>query len=265
MDLTAAIVQYSPNEDKEHNLGIIESLTREAVSKGARLVVLPEYAIYTVPTMDDRFVENAETLEGPCVERISRLSAELKVAVIFGINEIAGNGRIHNTLIGMDSGKILSTYRKVHLYDAFGYKESARVVAAEPNNGALFDVEGHSIGMQTCYDLRFPETTRALVDEGATIIALPAEWIPGPLKEYHWNTLIRSRAIENTVFVVASDQCAPTGSGHSAIIDPMGIPLASVGEAQGVAVASISSQRIQDVRKVNPAINLRRYKVIPKA
>lgn len=264
MGLTTAVIQYSPNEDKERNLGIIESLIREAVTKGSRLVVLPEYAIYTVPTMDDRFVENAETLYGPCVEKISQLSAELKVAVIFGINEIAGNGRIHNTLIGMDSGKIISTYRKVHLYDAFGYKESDRVIAAEPNNGTIFEVEGNRIGMQTCYDLRFPETTRALVDQGATIIAVPAEWIPGPLKEYHWNTLIRSRAIENTVYVVASGQCAPTGAGHSAIIDPMGVPLATVGEAQGIAITNVNSQRIEDVRKINPAINLRRYKVIPK-
>jgi len=152
----------------------------------------------------------------------------------------------------------------VHLYDAFGYRESDRVIAAEPNNGTLFEIDGAKVGMQTCYDLRFPEVTRALVDSGANIIALPAEWIPGPLKEYHWNTLIRARAIENTVFVLAADQCAPTGAGNSAIIDPMGISLAAVGESSGVAIAELSEQRLSEVRAINPALELRRYQVIVK-
>lgn len=264
MSLVSAVVQYAPSEDKDNNLEVIELLVRQAVSEGARLVVLPEYAIYTAPSMDDRFVDNAEALDGPSVQRISALSAELKVAIIFGINEIAGEKRIYNTLIGLDGGEINAIYRKVHLYDAFGYRESDRVTAAEPNNGNLLEVDGTKIGMQTCYDLRFPESTRSLVDEGASVIALPAEWIPGPLKEYHWNTLIRARAIENTIFVLAADQCAPTGSGNSAIIDPMGISLATVGESQGIAVAALSEQRLSEVRSINPALTLRRYQVSPR-
>src|SRR5699024_4931583 len=128
----------------------------------------------------------------------------------------------------------------VHLYDAFGYKESSHVLAADPSEPQIMSVGDLTVGMQTCYDLRFPEVSRTLINAGADVLALPAEWVPGPLKEYHWNTLIRARAIENTVYVLASDQNAPTGVGNSAIIDPMGIALSSIGDGQGHAIADIS-------------------------
>lgn len=261
MTIIAAVLQYAPTDNKVENFEKIDSLIRKAVDAGARLAVLPEYAIYTVPSMDDRFVDNAETLDGPSIAKLKKLSNDLDVAIVCGINESTDGKRIYNTLVGINGGEVCAVYRKVHLYDAFGYRESDRVIAAKPNNGTLFEVDGFKIGMQTCYDLRFPEVTRALIDSGANVIALPAEWIPGPLKEYHWNTLIRARAIENTVYVLAADQCAPTGAGNSAIIDPMGITLASVGEISGVAVAELCDQRLKDVRSINPALELRRYTV----
>lgn len=100
-----------------------------------------------------------------------------------------------------------------------------------------------------------------LIDAGANVIALPAEWVPGPLKEYHWNTLIRARAIENTAYILAADQCAPTGAGQSAIIDPMGIAIAQVGEIAGLGIATVTQERLDAVRRTNPALELRRYKV----
>lgn len=261
MTLMSAVLQYNPTDNKAANLEVIESQLRDAAARGVRLAVLPEYAIYTVSTMDQRFVDSAEALDGPAVTKLKELSAELGLALVAGINETATDDRIYNTLVGIDQGEIKSVYRKVHLYDAFGYKESDRVIAAEPGNGEIFEVDGFVVGMQTCYDLRFPEVSRTLIDQGATILALPAEWVPGPLKEYHWNTLIRARAIENTAYVLAADQCAPTGAGQSAIIDPMGIALAQVGEAAGIGIATISQTRLDSVRQTNPALSLRRYKV----
>lgn len=259
--ITCAVLQYNPTHDKTANLDVIESLLRDAAANGVRLAVLPEYAIYTVPAMDQRFVDSAEDLDGPAVTRLRELSAELGLALVAGINEAATDERIYNTLVGIDRGELVSIYRKVHLYDAFGYKESDRVIAAEPGNGSVFEVDGSTVGMQTCYDLRFPEVSRMLVDQGASILALPAEWVPGPLKEYHWNTLIRARAIENTAYVLAADQCAPTGAGQSAIIDPMGIALAQVGENVGLGIARVTQERLDSVRQTNPALTLRRYRV----
>lgn len=263
MSLTVAVAQYAPTGDKTANLAVIENLLRQAADRGARLVVLPEYATFTVPAMDNRFVESAEPLDGPTVTRITEIAKELGLTVIAGVNETADEGRIHNTLVGLQDGEIKAVYRKVHLYDAFGYKESDKVQAADPGRPELIEVDGFTVGMQTCYDLRFPEVSRTLVDAGAEILALPAEWVPGPLKEYHWNTLIRARAIENTAYVVAADQCAPTGAGHSTVVDPMGIALAAVGEAQGLGIAVVERERLDHVRTVNPALTLRRYGVVP--
>ncbi|WP_304111765.1 carbon-nitrogen hydrolase family protein [Mycolicibacterium bacteremicum] len=264
MNLTAAIAQFAPTEDKAANIQTMVDLLGRAAARGAELVVLPEYAVFTVPTMDDRFVETAEPLDGPSVTRLAEESANLGLTVIVGVNEAAADGRIHNTLVALQGGAVAAVYRKVHLYDAFGYRESDRVIAADPAAPELVELNGFTIGMQTCYDLRFPETSRSLVDAGADVIALPAEWVPGPLKEYHWNTLLRARAIENTVYVLAADQISPAGSGHSAILDPMGIPLAALGEAAGVGVAVLERDRINHVRTVNPALTLRRYRVQPE-
>lgn len=264
MTLTVATAQFAPTEDKTENLELIESYVRDAAARGAGLVVLPEYAIFTAPVMDDRFVETAETLDGPAVTRVAELSDELGIAVILGINEQAGAGRIHNTLVAVQDGSVAAVYRKVHLYDAFGYVESDRVEAGAPLKPEVLNVGGFTVAMQTCYDLRFPEVSRSLVDAGAEILALPAEWVPGPLKEYHWNVLVRARAIENTVFVVAADQCAPTGAGNSVILDPMGNVLASIGEHAGLAIAQVDRARLDHVRRINPALSLRRYRVSPR-
>jgi predicted amidohydrolase len=264
MSLTAAIAQFAPTEDKAANLEAMTGLLRQAAERGAELVVLPEYAVFTVPTMDDRFVDTAEPLDGPSVTRLAECAAELNLTVIAGVNESAEDGRIHNTLVGIQGGKVAAVYRKVHLYDAFGYKESDRVLAADPSTPQLLEVNGFTVGMQTCYDLRFPETSRVLVDAGADVIALPAEWVPGPLKEYHWNTLLRARAIETIVYVLAADQIAPAGCGNSVILDPMGIPVAALGEAAGIGVAQLDRSRLDHVRTVNPALTLRRYRVQPE-
>ena len=125
-----------------------------------------------------------------------------------------------------------------------------------------FEVDGLRFGMQTCYDLRFPEVTRRIVDAGAQVLLLPAEWVPGPLKEDHWTTLLRARAIENTIYVAAADQCAPTGAGNSMIVDPMGLVLTSLGEQTAVGMAQLSEERLHAVRLKNPALKLRRFTVI---
>lgn len=263
MTLRVAVGQFAPSEDKEANLAEIEALSHNAAGRGARLVVFPEYAVFTAPDMDDRFVDSAEPLEGPAVSRLCALSGETGLSLVIGVNETAGEGRIHNALVGIQDGAVTAVYRKVHLYDAFGYRESDRVRAADPSKPQLLQVDGYTVGMQTCYDLRFPETSRALVDAGADVIALPAEWVPGPLKEQHWNTLIRARAIENTIYVAAADQTAPSGAGNSAVIDPMGISVAALGESSGVAVAVVERDRLDHVSQVNPALALRRYRVTP--
>ncbi len=264
MSLTVAVAQLGPGEDKATNLRAIEEHLRTAAARGARLVVLPEFSVFTAPAMDERFVVSAEPLDGPSVGRLRELSAELDLTVVAGVNETADGERIHNALVGVQDGQVRAVYRKVHLYDAFGYRESDRVMAADPQEAALLEVDGFTVGLQTCYDIRFPEVSRTLVDAGADVLAVPAAWAPGPLKEYHWGTLLRARAIENTVYVLGADQTGPTSVGSSVVLDPMGVALAAAGETPGVAVAQLDRTRLEQVRAVNPALRLRRYRVVPK-
>lgn len=265
--VSIAVAQFAPGLNKQENNKRITELVREAAELGASLVVLPEYAMFTAPSMDGSFLATAEPLSGPFVAGLSELARELSIFVVAGINEeLEGGEQISNTLVAVGpEGGVVAVYRKLHLYDAFGYKESELVRPGAFEAPETFEVEGLSFGMQTCYDLRFPEVTRRIVDAGAQALLLPAEWVPGPLKEDHWTTLLRARAIENTIYVAAADQCAPTGAGNSMIVDPMGVVLAALGEQTAVAVANLSEERLRTVRLKNPALELRRFQVTPKA
>jgi len=125
-----------------------------------------------------------------------------------------------------------------------------------------FAVGGLRVGLQTCYDIRFPEVTRRLVDAGAELVLVPAEWVRGPLKEQQWRTLLTARAIENTVYVAAADHGPPIGVGTSMIVDPMGVDLVTIGETTDVGLAWLTSARLAQVRAVNPALRLRRFGVV---
>ena len=168
-----------------------------------------------------------------------------------------------NTVVAVDAGGILSRYRKLHLYDAFGQRESDWVEPGELAEPETFEVDGMRFATMTCYDLRFPEVTRVLADTGAEVVLVAAEWVRGPLKEHHWQTLLQARAIENTLFVAAADQPPPLGVGHSTIIDPQGVEIAAVGTGTGVAVAHLDRDAVERVRRVNPALRLRRFAVTP--
>lgn len=263
MNLHAAVIQYAPTADTTENLETIRTLVGKAADQGADLAVLPEYATFAKPKFDQSYIDSAEPLDGKTVTALRELSSEANTTIIAGVHEPDGQGRMYNTLVGIQDGKVVATYRKVHLYDAFGMQESEWVTPGAIEEAQLLEVNGLKVGLQTCYDLRFPEVSRVLVDAGADVLVIPAAWVPGPLKEFHWTTLLRARAIENTVYIVATDQSAPIGVGHSTIIDPMGISLATIGDEVGVAQAELTSERIANVRAINPAVSARRFTVKP--
>jgi predicted amidohydrolase len=264
--VAVAVAQFAPTTDAVDNLASIRSLATTAASRGARLVVFPEYSSYFASELGQDFVDAAQTLDGEFVAGVRSLATELDIYVIVGLVErIDETARFSNTLVAVSpAGDIVATYRKLHLYDAFGEKESRWVRPGEIEPPQLFDFEGFRVGLQTCYDLRFPEVTRRLVDAGATLVLVPSEWVRGPLKEAHWRTLITARALENTIYVAAADQTPPIGVGNSMIVDPMGVEIATLGEVKDVAVATISPDRIATVRTLNPALALRRFAVIDK-
>ena len=265
-----AVAQFAPGADEAANLHTIRRLAEDAASRGARLVVFPEYSSYFTPGLGADWPEHAQSLDGPFVRALAGFAAEFGIHLVAGmIEQVSGEAeRVANTLVALDAlGEVVAHYRKIHLYDAFGMRESDRIVAGPvwaDDAAPTFPFGGFTVGLQTCYDIRFPELTRRLVDAGADLVLLPSEWVRGPLKEHHWRTLVTARAIENTVYVAAADHAPPVGAGNSMIVDPMGVELVTIGESTDVAVAWISPARIAEVRHVNPALKLRRFRVDPR-
>ncbi|MBC7443752.1 MAG: carbon-nitrogen hydrolase family protein [Ramlibacter sp.] len=264
--LGVAVAQFAPGRDGEANLAAMRDLATTAVARGARLIVFPEYSAFFEPAMGPSFVAAAQPLDGPFVTQLAGIARELGIHVVAGMLEVTTDeSRFSNTIVALDpTGALVAKYRKLHLYDAFGDEESIWVLPGAVEEPETFDVGGLRAGLQTCYDIRFPEVTRRLVDAGVDLVVVPAEWVRGPLKEAHWRTLVTARALENTVYVAAADHAPPIGAGNSMVVDPMGVELVTIGETTDVAVAWARPGRVRAVRALNPAVALRRFAVVPR-
>jgi deaminated glutathione amidase len=259
-----AVAQFAPGRDPLANAGVLRRLAVEARDEGADVVAFPEYSSYFEAPMGPRFAEHAEDLDGPFTESVRSAAGELGLTIVFGLVERAGE-RIRNTAVAVDGTGLRAVYRKTHLYDAFGARESDWVEPGPLDGPEVFEVGGVRIGLQTCYDVRFPEVTRRIADAGADLVVMPADWVPGPRKVAHWRTLVTARAIENTLYVAAAGQVPPGGVGTSLIVDPRGDVLAELGELPGIAVAQVDGEQVAAARRVNPSLALRRYEVVPRA
>lgn len=263
-----AVIQFGPGTDIDANLAALRDEVRAAAELGARVVVAPEYSMFAVKRLDERVVAVAEPLTGPFVSGLRGIAAEFGVHLVAGVVEAPGGeepaDRIYNTLVAATpDAEFAAVYRKAHLYDAFGFLESDVVLPGPLDEPRTFTVDGVTFGLQTCFDLRFPEGIRRIAAAGAQVLLLPAQWIPGPGKVDQWTTLLRARAIENTMYVAAADQAAPKGAGSSMIVDPNGSIVAELGEHPGIATARIDLDFLAQVRKTNPSLSLRRFDVHP--
>ena len=258
--LRIALAQFEPDADPARNAARVSEFAGRAAAAGTRLLVLPEGSL--VRFLDDpaAAVRCAQPVDGEFGTAVVDASRRHGIAVAAGMFTPHA-GRARNTLLVADRGELVAVYHKVHLYDAFAYLESDLV---EPGTETppVVEIDGLPIGFATCYDLRFPELFRVLVDRGAQVLAVASAWVAGPLKEEHWLTLLRARAIENTSYVVAADQSGRKGIGRSAAFDPMGLPLLDLGTADGViGVVDVSPDRIAEVRHTLPALQHRRFRV----
>jgi predicted amidohydrolase len=260
--IACAVSQFAPTLDSSKNLRLLRDHLAIAVDRGARIFVAPEYSSGFERDYGDWMHSVAQPLDGEFGTALGQLAAEFRVTLIAGMLEQVGDG-VANTLVAFnEEGDRVAAYRKVHLYDAFSGRESEWLTPGNPDDDpAVFDAYGLTIGLQTCYDLRFPESSRRLVDQGANVLAVPAEWVRGPLKEHHWRTLLSARAIENVAYVVAADHPAPIGVGGSSIVYPRGVTVATLGADAGVALAWLDPVEVTNARDQNPALRLRKYSV----
>lgn len=256
-----ALCQIPVGDDPAENLEQVRRALARA--EGADLAVFPE----AVPVrFGNDLTAVAEPLERGFAGELRKLAREHGTALIAGVFEPAGDGRVYNTAVAIDaSGRPVGAYRKIHLFDAFGDRESARVAPGDAP--VVVELAGARIGLITCYDVRFPELARALVDRGAQVLVIIAAWAQGVFKEEHWTTLVRARAIENTTWVVAVDKApdrtrppegGPGGVGRSMLIDPMGTVVADLGPFPAVRVAEIDQEVTERVRRILPSLQHRR-------
>lgn len=252
--LRVAVIQlaYGDDESKPDRTRRVADLVR--AQRGADLVVLPELwpnGGFAYDTWED----GAEPLEGAVVSALREAARDLGATVHLGsLVERDDAGRLFNTsvLLGPD-GAVLATYRKVHLF-GFGDGEPKLMTA-----GVGPVVHGR-YGLATCYDLRFPEMFRALLDGGAEVLLLPAAW---PAKRVgHWQLLARARAVENQCYVVACNTAGthagvPMG-GRSAVVDPWGEVLVEAGDGEEVLVVDLDLDLVRSTRTSFPVLADRR-------
>jgi deaminated glutathione amidase len=252
-----ALGQFGAGPEKQQNLARMSKLAETAAASGADLVLFPEAAMVG-GRPDQSLVPFAERLDGAFVGELQRMAARHRIAIVAGMFEPADSARVYNTVVAVaQDGRLIGSYRKIHLYDAFGHKESDRIAPGDGHT-LLFDLGGLRLGVMTCYEVRFPEVARRLAELGAEALLLPAAWARGPLKELHWETLARARAIENTVYVAAAGQVSATLTGLSAIYDPMGVAIVNAGESEGVVIGEVRRERLDEVRRINPSLAMRR-------
>jgi len=259
-----AIAQVQSSTDKAENLQKALRRIGQAKNQGAQLIAFPEFLMAFSPASQSaaELTAMAEPIDGPFIAALRESAREAKLGVLAAIYETSPiTHRVYDSAIWLDAaGNIASVYRKLHLYDAFGFKESDKFhpgadIAPLINFGAA-----HCATM-ICYDLRFPELARMLTLEGANILFAPSGWVQGDLKIDHWQTMIKARALENGCFVIAPNQVGNIYTGHSMAVDPLGRTLVDLREMEDLAVIEIDPAMVNEVRDKLPLLQNRRTDV----
>jgi predicted amidohydrolase len=264
--LRVAAVQLNSKADMAANLALADRLTRAAAADGATLIVLPEKWTAMGPESDLRAA--GETLDGPAISWASNTARELGVELIAGsiLELLPGSEKLANTCVHVDrEGEVRACYRKLHMFDVEVAGKSYRESALEEPGEEIVTTQaaGIELGLSICYDLRFPELYRILAVRGARVITVPAAFTLATTRD-HWETLLRARAIEDQVFVIAANQHGehPGGycsGGQSMIVDPWGTVLARAGEEGDCHVAAdLDLERQREIRTSLPSLANRR-------
>jgi deaminated glutathione amidase len=254
-----AIAQFSAGMNKPANLARISDLAARAADGGAKVVVFPEGAMCDFGAATDDLHGEAEPLDGRFVQALSELATRFGLTVVAGMFEtIPGERLIYNSAVVVDPAKgLLGTYRKRHLFDAFGEMESERFRRGD-EGPLMLEIGGFKTAVVTCYDIRFASFIERAADDGAELLLAPAAWVAGPLKEEHLGILTHARALDNTMYVAVGAQTGPAYTGRSVIVDPLGATLVALADAEGVAVGEVSRERLKAARARLPVLAQRR-------
>ena len=191
----------------------------------------------------------AETINGNFVTTVAKAAKDNRIQVIGSFYEKSRKkDRVYDTSFVINqSGKVISTYRKIHLYDALGFRESDKMTSGSKIAKPVMTSLG-KVGMMICYDLRFPEMSRSLAVAGSEVLVVPSAWVKGNMKEEHWITINKTRAIENGCYVIAPDQVGNIYCGRSLVVDPYGKVLLDMKKKQGIGFVNIDLNKVKQIR-----------------
>ncbi|MEW6044448.1 MAG: carbon-nitrogen hydrolase family protein [Thermoproteota archaeon] len=259
-----AVVQFAASIDKQKNLKKILNYIKQAADNGAQLCTFPEFMMfYTNSKQSPRdLVALAETINGDFVKSITAAAKKHSIYVVGTMYEKSKlKDRVYDTAFVVNkTGKVVSTYRKIHLYDALGFKESTKLVAGSKISKPVKTSAG-KLGTLICYDLRFPEMSRILAASGSELLVVPSAWVRGENKVEHWITINKTRAIENGCYVIAPDQVGNIYCGRSLVVDPFGKILLDMKKKQGVGFVELDSDKVRRTRRLLPLLKNRRIDV----
>ncbi len=250
-----ALAQTRSFPEPERNLETARRFAQQAAGAKADLLVFPEMFM-ALPKGEMNLGEVSEPLDGPFATALKGIAREFGLGVLSGLWESGEDkNRAYNTLgLFSVSGELLSSYRKVHLFNALSVREEDKMLYGNAPPPVV-PFAGLNLGLAICYDLRFPELFRHLASKGADLVVLPSAWYAGTLKEDHWLTLLRARAIENTLYVAGANLVGSRFCGRSAVFDPFGVWVASAGENETLVIADVNTERVAEVREKLPSLN----------
>jgi predicted amidohydrolase len=268
-----AVAQILSGSDPEENLELVATRAADAAENGAQLVIFPEA---TMRRFGLSLAEVAEPVDGPWAQQLGKIAEHHQLVVVAGMFTPSEDGRVRNTLRALGPG-VEAYYDKIHLFDAFGFRESDTVApGTEP---VMIKVGETNVGLTTCYDVRFPGLYIRLAELGAQVICVAASWGAGAGKVEQWQLLTRARALDSTSYLLAAGQAdpvaagvmfeggkepnkqstaAPTGVGYSAVISPRGEVLQSLGAEPGLLMVDLDLDLVEQTRDVIPVLANRR-------
>lgn len=256
-----ATIQMKVSEDKLENIQIAKEYIEKVTQSGADIAVLPE--MFNCPYQTSNFPVYAEEEGGECYQKVAQIAKDNGIYLVAGsMPERDEEGRVYNTSYVFDrEGNKIAKHRKVHLFDidvegGQSFKESDTLSRGSKID--VFDTEFGKMGLAICYDFRFPETARILVEKGAKAIIVPAAFnmTTGPA---HWEILFRTRALDNQVYTIGTspardlDSCY-TSYGNSIVVSPWGDVIERMDEKEGYRITEIDSDYVEKVRNELPLL-----------
>jgi deaminated glutathione amidase len=268
-----AIVQMKSSVNKDKNLTFSLEMINEARRKKAQIICFPEFQMAFSPNSQTsrELFSISESVTGNFTKELCNSAKANDISIIGTIYErsttdsdkptkkdVDNQYCVYDTALFINNkGVLVTRYRKLHLYDALGFKESEKLLAGDKLFSPVDSPLG-KLGIMVCYDLRFPELSRILTIEGSNTLVSPSGWVQGTMKEDHWLTMCKARSIENGVYLIAPNQVGNVFCGRSLVIDPFGIVILDMGAKEGLEIIDLDLDRIKLVRNDLPLLKNRR-------